>query len=228
MKASREQGQNTRQRLLVAAVSVFAQKGYEAAGIREIARAAQVNSAMVQYHFGGKDGLYRAALDFLFDQGPSNLVDVPEPPSPEDPEARAKAAVLLQRYIRSLLEAVFACPEDQDFPPEFEAAAHLSWTRALLEPEGHSDLILAHIRPYTEKLWAALEVLFPERSQEERFRLGASIQAQVLFFHHHARIIALLRGAPYGPADVPDLAAHITSFSLRGLGLAAFLPNEGA
>ena len=54
--------QVTRQRLLEAALILFAEKGFDGTGIREIAAQAKANSAMVQYHFGGKTGLYAAAL----------------------------------------------------------------------------------------------------------------------------------------------------------------------
>lgn len=42
-----------------AAVKLFAERGYHAVGIREIAREAGVNSAMISYYFKGKDGLLR-------------------------------------------------------------------------------------------------------------------------------------------------------------------------
>lgn len=37
---------------------LFAEKGYEGASIREIAKKSGVNIAMVSYYFGGKEGLY--------------------------------------------------------------------------------------------------------------------------------------------------------------------------
>lgn len=48
--------------LLKAARELFAQRDFKAASVREIAAAARVNPAMVHYHFGDKDGLYRAML----------------------------------------------------------------------------------------------------------------------------------------------------------------------
>ena len=49
--------------LLKAARELFAQRDFKAASVREIAAAARVNPAMVHYHFGDKDGLYRAMLE---------------------------------------------------------------------------------------------------------------------------------------------------------------------
>lgn len=51
-----------RERLLDAAEMLFAAKGYDGAGIREIARAAGVELGLANYHFGSKDELYRQIL----------------------------------------------------------------------------------------------------------------------------------------------------------------------
>ena len=48
--------------LLRAARELFAQRDFKATSVREIAAAARVNPAMIHYHFGDKDGLYRAML----------------------------------------------------------------------------------------------------------------------------------------------------------------------
>ena len=48
--------------LLRAARELFARRDFKATSVREIARAARVNPAMIHYHFGDKDGLYRAML----------------------------------------------------------------------------------------------------------------------------------------------------------------------
>jgi AcrR family transcriptional regulator len=48
--------------LIKAARELFSQRDFKAASVREIAAAARVNPAMIHYHFGDKDGLYRAML----------------------------------------------------------------------------------------------------------------------------------------------------------------------
>lgn len=52
----------TRIRLLEAAGRVFAEKGHDRATGREICKLAGVNPAAINYHFGGKDELYKEAL----------------------------------------------------------------------------------------------------------------------------------------------------------------------
>jgi len=53
----------TRRRILKSASRVFAGQGYEGASIRDIVAKADVNQAAINYHFGSKEGLYRAVLE---------------------------------------------------------------------------------------------------------------------------------------------------------------------
>ena len=51
----------TPSRILAAAGDIFGTYGFKAATIRRIAREANANVAAINYHFGGKDGLFSAA-----------------------------------------------------------------------------------------------------------------------------------------------------------------------
>src|SRR3984885_11860676 len=53
----------TRERILRAAVNEFAAKGYSGGRIEAICPSARVNIRMIYHHFGGKEGLYIAALE---------------------------------------------------------------------------------------------------------------------------------------------------------------------
>jgi AcrR family transcriptional regulator len=61
--AVRENGAQTKQQLLEVAGRVFAERGYVYATSKEICELANANIAAVNYHFGGKDGLYAAVLE---------------------------------------------------------------------------------------------------------------------------------------------------------------------
>jgi len=56
----------TRERILKAAERLFADRGYEATSVRAIVAKARVNQAAINYHFAGKDGLYREVLRTAF------------------------------------------------------------------------------------------------------------------------------------------------------------------
>ncbi|MEQ1871985.1 MAG: TetR family transcriptional regulator, partial [Vicinamibacterales bacterium] len=50
------------ERILSAAALEFSARGFSGARVDRIARRARVNKAMLYYHFGNKQGLYRALL----------------------------------------------------------------------------------------------------------------------------------------------------------------------
>jgi AcrR family transcriptional regulator len=50
-------------RIFNAAAGLFVNKGFEAVGVREIAKEAKVNIAMINYYFGGKVGILKAILE---------------------------------------------------------------------------------------------------------------------------------------------------------------------
>jgi AcrR family transcriptional regulator len=57
----------TRAALLKAAALVFSEQGYAGASVRQITQLAQANQAAINYHFGGKEQLYRAVLEVARD-----------------------------------------------------------------------------------------------------------------------------------------------------------------
>ena len=56
----------TRERILRAAERLFAERGYDATSVRTIVAKARVNQAAIDYHFAGKEGLYREVLRAAF------------------------------------------------------------------------------------------------------------------------------------------------------------------
>jgi AcrR family transcriptional regulator len=66
-RGRRPAGQETRDELLTAARAEFSARGYQGARVRSIAEAAGVDPAMVNHWFGGKSGLFVAAMDLPID-----------------------------------------------------------------------------------------------------------------------------------------------------------------
>jgi AcrR family transcriptional regulator len=58
-----ERGKQTQQRLIAAAVPIFAYKGFQQATTHEIAAAAGVNQGLITYHFGNKLNLWKHVID---------------------------------------------------------------------------------------------------------------------------------------------------------------------
>lgn len=61
-------GDQTKQRLLQAALTVFGEFGLQAATTRDIARRAGQNIAAITYHFQSKEGLYRAVASAIAEE----------------------------------------------------------------------------------------------------------------------------------------------------------------
>ena len=212
---------DTRTRLLEAGILCFAQKGFEGAGIREIAQLAQANSALVQYHFGGKEGLYLATLWHVFELGAHRVDDLPPPPAPGDPEARPRAIAAIRAHVASFLrDCLCGCKFGGAFSEQLERAALLLWNREIQSPQPSTrDFIREAIRPYVRHLVGCLKVLRPDLDEEGLLRMDMSIHAQLAYLHNHTELIGLIRGRAFEASDFPSLLDHFTTFSLRGLGL---------
>jgi AcrR family transcriptional regulator len=61
-------GEDTRRRILETALALFSAGGFEGTSTRDIAERAGVNLPAIQYYFGSKEGLYRAAIAHIGDQ----------------------------------------------------------------------------------------------------------------------------------------------------------------
>ena len=58
-------GEETRLRIIEAAINLFGERGFVAASTREIAARAGVNAPALQYYFENKEGVYRACAEHL-------------------------------------------------------------------------------------------------------------------------------------------------------------------
>ena len=61
-------GEETRARIIAAALRIFGEHGYDQASTRQIAASAGVNPPALQYYFGGKEGLHRACAQYIIDR----------------------------------------------------------------------------------------------------------------------------------------------------------------
>lgn len=78
--------EKVREGLLQAAREHFTSREFKAVSLREIAATAGVNGAMVNYYFGGKQGLYMAMVDGMFESLEESLPELTESSvvTPED------------------------------------------------------------------------------------------------------------------------------------------------
>lgn len=65
-RPTRPSADATRQRIVAAALELFAERSFEGASTRDIAALAGVSQPSLSYHFASKDDLWRAAVDGIF------------------------------------------------------------------------------------------------------------------------------------------------------------------
>lgn len=97
---------DTRDRLIQAAKTLFANKGFDGTTVKDISDAAGVNVSLVSYHFDGKDGLYRSCLEQL---GKTRLAMTERILQP--PQNLGEFKIRLQIYLEELLNGYLDEPE---------------------------------------------------------------------------------------------------------------------
>ena len=64
-KSVADRSEDTRRRLIEAALTLFSEHGFDGTTTRMLATTAGTNQAAIPYHFGGKEGLYMAVADHI-------------------------------------------------------------------------------------------------------------------------------------------------------------------
>jgi len=100
---------DTRTRLVLVAMQLFWEKGYNSTSIADVLQTAKVNSGSLYYFFPGKADLLAAVLDMYY-EGIRPMLLEPAWAGVDDPVERIFA--LLARYRKSLLDTdcFYGCP----------------------------------------------------------------------------------------------------------------------
>jgi len=198
---------DTKNRILEAAGAVFADKGYNAATVREICTRASANLAAVNYHFGDKRRLYVEAIRRAHQ---SRVEQAPLPQWPPGTSPQRKLA----DFIRTLLSRMLV--EDG-----------VSWhTQLMLREIAHPDsaceeLVADYIRPQFDVLQRILGEMLPsDVGQERRHLIAFSIVGQCLHYRVAGKVVRMLVPREEYEGYTPErLAVHITALTLAALGL---------
>jgi len=169
----------TRQRLMEAGVREFGIHGFSAVSTRELAKAAEVNLAAIPYHFGGKEGLYRAIIEKIVTEAQSNYAT-----TAQEIQSQLKTPHLTleegENLIRKLISNVthFLVGQGTD---RYRAALII---RELMNPSQEFELLyrgfMKQMHTLTTKLVATLLQEDP-KSQESILRAHALL-GQIVFF----------------------------------------------
>ncbi len=192
-KPLRQDGEQSRERLLRVGLALFAQKGFDKTSTREIAEAAHTNIAAISYYFGDKAGLYRAV--FFESQGAPT----------EDITRYANTGLSLKDALRALY-ASFLEPLRQGDMARQCMKLH---AREMIEPTGlWEEEISTGIRPMHDALVAVLCRHFGlDTADDDVHRLAVCISG--LGVHMHV-------GRDVTDVIAPTLNAHAQSLDLWG------------
>jgi len=163
VRSPRSDGEQSRERLLLAGLRLFAQHGFTKTSTREIAEAAQVNIAAISYYFGDKAGLYRAVFS-----GPLS--------TPADDIARYDDPAMTLPEALAGFYAGFLEPLEHSDMAQQCMRLHV---REMLEPTGvWQDEIVNGIKPRQEALIVVLmRHLGLKRVDDEVRRLAICVAA---------------------------------------------------
>jgi TetR/AcrR family transcriptional regulator, regulator of cefoperazone and chloramphenicol sensitivity len=197
---------DARSRLLQAAEEVFAEKGYDAASVREICSKANANVAAINYYFGDKERLYLEVLKNAHECS-LDTVEAPSWPAEVPPVQR------LRDFIRMMTSRLHA--------PVRPSAIKVVM-REMVEPSAAGrEVVRTYIQPKAFALRTILREIFPVLDDERLLMIGFSVMGQILFYRQNRRMAGLLFGeeavASLGLEAVTD---HITRFTLAALGKA--------
>jgi len=119
-RAARAEGRHAREELLTAALHVFARRGYDQAGVDEIAAEAGYSKGALYWHFSGKEDLLTALLEERIDAPAREIVELLQSAHPER-DMSVEAARAFARRLREQREAVLL---DREY-----------WSLAIRDPE---------------------------------------------------------------------------------------------
>lgn len=210
-------GDDPRDRILAAAGQEFAERGYEAATVRDICLAAGVNVAAVNYYFGDKRRLYIESVRHAHE------LRVKQVPLPEWPHDRA-AADRLHDFVDNLLERMLGFGQ-----PPWQVRLML---REVLQPtDACRELVEDYMRPHFALLVSILHDLCDGRLPESDLRrVAMSIIGQCFLYRAAGDVVGMLvpRDEIESLHTPTQLADHVTRFTLAALGAAPPLTASSA
>lgn len=204
-----QRGEETRARIIEAALRLFGAHGYDGASTRDIAREAGVNAPALQYYFDNKEGVYLACIDYFVDRAWGLMSEVVIAAEALAARPDATDAELIDAYLglqRLFAMFLYECP-DTDHWRQF-----LARERAGLGPPAAFERIDAGINGRLSGLTSQIIGRLTGRpAGDETTRIRAiAIDSQVAAFKVMRRhVLKSLRWDGYGEAETAKVTEVI-------------------
>ena len=203
--AKPSEDRETRARLLHAAARLFAERGYARVTVRDICKKARANVAAVNYHFGGKDGLYRAVMRHAMETMQATTE------AAQEAGRNLPAAERIRAYV-----SVFA---DRLLGAHHETWIHQLMLREMSDPTPALATVAEEVlKPRMVYLAAAIaELLHCAPDDPKVLRCALSVTSQFNSLLWTKGVARLLDAEDGVPGSVDAIADHIAQFSLGGM-----------
>ena len=183
--------------ILSIAIPLFAQSGYAAVSMRNIAQKVGVSAAALYHHFPDKQALYFSAMTQVFADKAESLEKILS--SRIEPKKR------LAQFITSLCEVVH---KDNDFSMLVQ--------REMMEGD-ESRLRLLATEVYHDLFQGVTELCQELDPKHDPYLLAISIIGSVMYHFQTAAIRPYLPHSKKQHNDPQVVARHVTNFVLHGL-----------
>lgn len=197
---------DTRTRILLAALEIFAERGFHGGTIRAIVERARANQAAVHYHFRSKERLYQEVFGYaflrMFQQIPAWLNRTEGAPREE----------AMRHLIAALLSG--AEPADQALP----YGRLMAWE--ILHPSGVIDwVVTGNLSAHVETVCRTVRRFLPSQMREpDVSAIALWLLGQCLVFQRGMELLReLYPGLPSVTVGNDTLIALVSELALNGL-----------
>lgn len=194
-RAIRSDGIEARNRLLHAALALFADRGFARTSTREIAQAAGTNIAAIAYYFGDKAGLYAATFNEPMGGSVGELVALIDAP---DLETSAILQAFFDAYVAPLKHG------------EIARQCMRLHMREMVEPTGHwAEEVERDIRgPHEAMVRLLCRHLGLARADDDVHRLALAVIGMAIQLFVMQDAVGTLRPALLDSAEAVDAWSH--------------------
>jgi|GEM_PF-1207446 len=201
-KRTAQEAQATREKIVSAALERFSAGGFESVSVRGIAADAGVTHGMIQHHFGGKQEVWKAAMEEVFDRYRQSLLpEIDQAPEDQNPleTFRKVVTAFIQlssdqpTYARLLVRESEAGGERARFCFERFQEIHQAIGRLFEQARQHSPALQFHTNDSFFNALMSLTffgILHPSAGIEPQYPLKAEIRDRTDL------ILAILFGHP--------------------------------
>ena len=198
-----DRDRETRQRLIESATRLFAERGFAKVTVREICKAARANVAAVNYHFGGKTGLYEDIVQSAIRtmHGTTQEIERTGEGRPPEEQLRIFVRIFLSRVVQAR-----------------DGWIHRFMAHELNDPTPALDLVVKQvIKPRMAYLGSVIAAMLDCRATDPRVEhCVMSVQAQCLILLND-KIANRIQSVQITPKRLEQLTEHIATFSLAGI-----------